>query len=427
MAYDLKDKDGNVIKFQGKEMKAAENTSVLKSVDEDKRTLSIIASDETVDRDGDIIRVKGWDFENYKKNPVFLWAHDYSSVPLAAAVKIARKRSPWRVELTHKFPQEGINPFADMIFNLYKEKVINAGSVGFFPKKWKKIDVKEPEGLQHGEYAHTPYNPIQYLEQELLEHSGCAVPANPSAVQNSLKRVQDTLKNMPSYDDRIKGMMVDYFLGKSGYIVDDKKASTILEVIGEIKEKGIEIEESTNIQVQVPEKIEGPEDKENKNEEALTIENKKEANTNEMSLPKADDSGKEMDLDEAIEFLHKEGANKTLIGWLEDYKSLKAGAVLNKKNMERLKSAKSLIDSVLEDAGAESEDGEVEELGLESPSGSILDQILEGSFDDDTDENPKVPPADPAKYDRRLEQIRKQIKQLTPKVKTLEKFIKERN
>ena len=64
---------------------------IIKGVDLEKRTLHMIATDETKDRDGDVIKVKGWDFDNYRKNPVFLWAHNYGSVPLAAAITISRK------------------------------------------------------------------------------------------------------------------------------------------------------------------------------------------------------------------------------------------------------------------------------------------------------------------------------------------------
>lgn len=38
-------------------------------------TYSFVASDETADRYGDIVRVAGWDLANYKRNPIVLFQH----------------------------------------------------------------------------------------------------------------------------------------------------------------------------------------------------------------------------------------------------------------------------------------------------------------------------------------------------------------
>lgn len=238
MGYLIKDVEGNPLEKDGQKVVGVDISNVVKGIDFDKRTLSIIGTDQTADRDGDIIVVNGWDFENYAKNPVFLWAHNYSSVPLASAIKIAKKRSPWRVELTHRFPPEGINPFADMIFQLYMEKVINAGSVGFIPKRWEDIKQDDPvPGTQHHWY------PRKYLEQELLEHSGVAVPANPNAIQNALKGM--------GVCDAVKNVMLTSICESKSFPHDDEAKERIL---NELKEFQLElsIEEDTNVQVQVP-------------------------------------------------------------------------------------------------------------------------------------------------------------------------------
>jgi len=45
--------------------------------------IRFIVSNGSLDRDHDTINVNGWDLENYKKNPVVLWAHEHHSVPIA--------------------------------------------------------------------------------------------------------------------------------------------------------------------------------------------------------------------------------------------------------------------------------------------------------------------------------------------------------
>ena len=42
-----------------------------------KEKMTIVASDETLDRYGEVVPLDAWDFKNYKKNPVLLVDHDY--------------------------------------------------------------------------------------------------------------------------------------------------------------------------------------------------------------------------------------------------------------------------------------------------------------------------------------------------------------
>jgi hypothetical protein len=235
MAYQVKDKEGNVAKRDDKEIYGQDFLEVVKTVDLKKRTLRIIATDETRDRDGDVIKTKGW-----SKNPVFLWAHDYRSVPLAAAKRIERKRSPWRVVLTHRFPTKGLNPFADMILNLYHEKVINAGSVGFIPIEWEELKEGDPE-LEGEEGKGGRYLGKRFIRQEMLEHSGCPVPANPNAIQDMVSTYG---KQFNIEDSNVEKVLSDM--------------KTVEDIEGELEEikKDVEVIEETAPFIQVPETIE---------------------------------------------------------------------------------------------------------------------------------------------------------------------------
>jgi len=177
MAYLLKDKKNNYIKYASKHVLGADNFgSIIKAADISTRTLLMTGTDETKDRDGDITTYKGWKLENFYKNPVFLWAHNYESVPLASIQRIIKRAKSKRLDFMMKFPTEGLNPFADMILELYAEKVINASSVGFIPTKWESLEDEEGgDRLFYGP-------PKMFTEKELLELSGCAVPSNPNAV-----------------------------------------------------------------------------------------------------------------------------------------------------------------------------------------------------------------------------------------------------
>lgn len=110
------------------------------AIDAEARTLDIRISDESVDRDGDIIRVRGWDLKAYKTNPVVLFAHDHREPPIAQAPKLTKTTDPALDALGVKFPEEGSHPFADMIFSLYRQRVMRAASVGFMPGEFEAID-----------------------------------------------------------------------------------------------------------------------------------------------------------------------------------------------------------------------------------------------------------------------------------------------
>ena len=145
------------------------------------RTLEFTGSDETVDRSGDIVRASGWQLDNYVKNPVFLWAHDYHSPPIGKAVKVWTEGTALKFHI--QFPTKEEYPFADTIHSLYKGGYLKAVSVGFRPLDGK--DMKE--------------GGTEFLKQELFELSGCPVPANPSALISAREAGLITVKEFNSW------------------------------------------------------------------------------------------------------------------------------------------------------------------------------------------------------------------------------------
>jgi len=241
MSYILKGPDDKPILRNEKEVYVQDFTSEIKGVNLEKRTLTIIGTDETRDRDGDIIRVNGWILENYLKNPVFLWAHNYSSVPLGATSQLIRRRNPNRLEFKDiRFPTEGLNPFADMILNLYQQGIINASSVGFLPYKWQDLEKSENEKEEPPMWKYGR----EFVKQELLELSGCPVPSNPSALQNAIKNFTG--------DDILTQNLLNHF--NKGF-EDLEHKDDILEEL-RLKNEIEIIEEDRPPQVQVLEKIE---------------------------------------------------------------------------------------------------------------------------------------------------------------------------
>ncbi len=144
--------------------------SKIRKVDMDNRSFEMVISTEAVDRDGDVISVRGWSLKDFRKNPVVQWAHNHSIPAIARSIKIGTDDDMLVGE--PKFPTEGVHPFADMIFNLYVEHVINASSVGFIPRKFEPLDPEDDSF----------FAPLRFLKQDLLEFSLVNVPSNPEAL-----------------------------------------------------------------------------------------------------------------------------------------------------------------------------------------------------------------------------------------------------
>ncbi|TXH07879.1 MAG: hypothetical protein E6R04_11930 [Spirochaetes bacterium] len=122
----------------------------------------VVASTEGVDRHGEIVKVSGWDFTNFMKNPVLLLSHSYSGLPIGVVTKIA-------VE-DNQVVADGV--FADTetgqeVRKLYDDGILKAVSVGFI--------VRERD----------TNNPYVITKAELLELSFVSVPANPDALSLS--------------------------------------------------------------------------------------------------------------------------------------------------------------------------------------------------------------------------------------------------
>ena len=151
-----------------------------KTINLDLGIFEAMISTEDVDRDGDIVRATGAKIENYLKNPVVLFAHDYGDPPIARALSI--EILPGRgLRATFQFPEWGSYEQADVIRRLWAAGFLNATSIGFIPLDWKRVD---GQPMAEGEFY---WGPKEFTSWELLEFSIVPVPANQSALRLAVK------------------------------------------------------------------------------------------------------------------------------------------------------------------------------------------------------------------------------------------------
>jgi len=151
--------------------------------------ITFIASTEGVKRDGKELLVKRWNLDNYQRNPVFLWAHDY----MGRNLPIGRSQ----VEVTGRQLKAAVtfdqaDDFARQVETKYRNGFLNAVSVGWLDlARCKKcvelLDAWSYWGLEYlrKKCPHCEAELTQEtvdLEYDLLDVSGVPVPGDPEAL-----------------------------------------------------------------------------------------------------------------------------------------------------------------------------------------------------------------------------------------------------
>jgi HK97 family phage prohead protease len=132
--------------------------------------ITAIASTEAVDRQGEIVEVAGWDLKDFKANPVILWGHDHSLLPIGNATKTWVEGSGKNAKLMVKIMFQEVTEMGRAVKQLVNDGVLKTLSVGFQP-----IDAEDN----------------RYTKQKLLEISVVNVPANPQAMMLGYKSLKD--------------------------------------------------------------------------------------------------------------------------------------------------------------------------------------------------------------------------------------------
>jgi HK97 family phage prohead protease len=139
--------------------------SVVRSVEPGSRTRRFCFSDGSEDRMRDKINVRGWETEDFLKNPVCLYAHQSDALPVGKVVNIFISSDRLMGDI--RFAQPEVYEFADTVFKLIDGGFINSVSVGFLPIEFEFADDRPG---------------INFIRQNLLEISIVPVPANAHAL-----------------------------------------------------------------------------------------------------------------------------------------------------------------------------------------------------------------------------------------------------
>ena len=144
---------------------------------------SFIASTSAVDRYGDIIDQNGWMLDNYKQNPIVIFNHDATQLPIGRGdVEVI----DGNLMIDIQFDEE--DPRAAEIGRKVKAGYLNAVSVGFNAMEQVHRDELPADHFAYGQKG------MFFPKAELLEVSIVTIPANQEAV--AAKKYTRDLENV---------------------------------------------------------------------------------------------------------------------------------------------------------------------------------------------------------------------------------------
>lgn len=158
-------------------------TPEIKAIDPEAGIYEAMISTEDVDRDGDIMKAMGAIIDDYMKNPVVLFGHNYRDATAVVGKALEIKKIEGQgIRARWQFADKETSEDADLVRRLWAGGFLNATSIGFIPDEWDKRTDSEGEELQRGRV---------YTEWQLLEFSIVPVPANQSALRLAIKALSE--------------------------------------------------------------------------------------------------------------------------------------------------------------------------------------------------------------------------------------------
>jgi HK97 family phage prohead protease len=194
--------DFNIVEIpELKEDAAPEDAAVYKEIEKGGKVsvqkglnygeVTVIVSNATTDRYGESITMEGIDLTQIKRNPVVLWGHQYSQLPIGKIIKLWRSNGNLYATIRLDYD---IYDFANIVYQMILRGTINAVSIGGLVKKWSD-----------------DYMTIEELE--MVEVSVVPVGANPDALVVAKSMGMDERKFQKSYEEFVHKSLVDKFAG----------------------------------------------------------------------------------------------------------------------------------------------------------------------------------------------------------------------
>ena len=190
-------------------------TPEVKLMESEEKTIIAKISCHDIDADGDLVYASGCDMSRYQKNPVVMFAHDYTQAPVAKATELRITAEGVEAKIVFADTQR-----ANDMWSLVKGGFLRAHSVGFITRKQVINGTKEFKDFESVKSLTVGANCKRIVtEWLLLEDSLVPIPSNPSALTEAI-----SMKSIAISDET--KLALDIKTDPNGF--DGDKVSTII-------------------------------------------------------------------------------------------------------------------------------------------------------------------------------------------------------
>jgi len=138
-----------------------------KAAEGQEGTIRFVMNGGVPDRGGDVIHHEGTWLENFAKNPVMPWGHDYRGLPLGQWANVHVDGHDLVGDAD--FRSREVWDFAELVYQMYRREILRACSVGIQPIVYARNE-------ERGPWAY------DFLEQDLLECSAVMIGQHQDAL-----------------------------------------------------------------------------------------------------------------------------------------------------------------------------------------------------------------------------------------------------
>ena len=168
----------NIIKIKG-----LTDMTISSKTDEELMRFSAIITTSSCDREGEVLLPSGAQLKNFMENPVLLFNHELDK-PVGKVINLANRDDI----IVAEFQMVKGDPLSEKLWNLVKNDVLKAVSVGFLKKEVRKPTAKDKQLF--GEEVKAVVSKYEVVEISLV-----SVGCNQDAIIYDHKTVETALKS----------------------------------------------------------------------------------------------------------------------------------------------------------------------------------------------------------------------------------------
>lgn len=190
----------------------------------------VIATTQDVDRHGEVIRIDGWEMENYMKNPIILFGHDYWNMDCIVGRATEIRFEGGKMIVKGVFASGEANPKAQQLRKLYEEGIVKTVSVGFIPRQ---RDEQDRDVITKAELLEISFVPVPANPEALSVMKGLGIDPKEFSeedVAGSIRELKELVVTLSGEVAGIKKILVD---GKT-YSDAEKEAKEALQTIDRV-------------------------------------------------------------------------------------------------------------------------------------------------------------------------------------------------